>query len=301
MTDMGLAAAERLLSASADYRVLRRVPAVRHWKLPHAAGETRRAVLVDTETTGLDSDVDEVIELALLPFEYERNTGRIVTVDERLALSAFREPSKPIAPEVTRLNGITNEMVKERRIDTEQVKAIIDPAQLIIAHNAGFDRPMVEKLWPIFEEKHWACSFVDIDWKAEGIGSAKLDYLLYAQGCFHDGHRALSDALATLFLLSLPLPQSKHPALGALLESARKPLRAVRAEETAFEQRAALKARGYRWDDGEGKRNKAWWTMTTDADAEIDWLRTEIYGDQRPIRVVNVPPTRRYSSRLWPA
>jgi DNA polymerase-3 subunit epsilon len=297
---MNLSDAERLLRASPDYRVLRRVPPPRAWGLAPPTGETRRAVLVDTETTGLDPEADEVIELALLPFEYERDTGRIVAVDEAHALSALREPSVPIPPEASRLHGVTNEMVKGQAIDAERVNAIVEPAHLVIAHNAGFDRPMVEKHWPLFVDKHWACSFADIDWGSEGIGSAKLDYLLFAQGWFHDGHRALSDALATLFLLTLPLPQSKTLALASLLECARRPLRAVRAEETAFAQRAALKARGYRWDDGEGERPKAWWIMTSDPDAEIDWLKAEIYQDQREIAVVNVPPTRRYSLRLWP-
>lgn len=298
---MDFAQAERLLAQSANYRVLRRVPEPSSWRLAPAVGETRRAVLVDTETTGLDIDKDEVIELALLPFVYERDTGRIVAVDLANALSALRQPSFPVPAEATKLHGITNEMVASQAIDPERVKAIVGPSQLIIAHNAAFDRPMVEKHWPLFEEQHWACSFVDVDWKGEGIGSAKLDYLLYAQGWFHDGHRALSDALATLFLLTLPLSQSKKLAMTSLLECARRPLRAVRAEETAFEQRAALKARGYRWDEGKGKRAKAWWIMTNDPDAEVAWLRAEIYRDRREITVVNMPPTRRYSARLWPA
>lgn len=297
---MDLAEAERLIRSSPAHRLLCRVPAPADWAFSPAKGEIRRAVLVDTETTGLDQDLDEVIELAVLPFEYERQTGRIVSVQEAEALSAFREPSRSIPEEATRLNGITNAMVKGQIIETNRLNAIIEPAHLVIAHNAAFDRPMVEKHWRIFEEKHWACSLVDIDWTAEDIGSAKLDYLLYAQGWFHDGHRALSDALAALFLLTLPLPQSKKLALSSLLDSARRPLRAVRAEETAFEQRAALKARGYRWDEGKGKRVKAWWIMTNDPDAEVAWLRSEIYRDDREISVVNVPPTRRYSSRLWP-
>lgn len=297
---MNLTEAETLIGASADYRLLRRVPPSANWQFPATDGETRRAVLVDTETTGLDPDRDEVIELALLPFEYERETGRIISVDEARAVSAFRQPSGPIPPETTKLHGITNDMVVGRSIDPEHVKAIIEPAHLIIAHNAAFDRPMVEKHWPLFEDKHWACSFVDIDWKGEGVGSSKLDYLLYANGWFHDGHRALADAQATLFLLSLPLPQSRAVALASLLECARRPLRAIRAEETAFEQRASLKGRGYRWDDGEGKRAKAWWIMTADPEAEVKWLRAEIYRDQGQISVVNVPPTRRYSARLWP-
>jgi DNA polymerase III subunit epsilon len=292
--------AARLIESDPNYRLLRRVPQPGSWPLATPGGETRRAVLVDTETTGLDTDKDEVIELALLPFEYERDTGRIVFVDEVAALSSFRQPSFPIPAEATKLNHITNEMVEGHTIDTERVNAIIEGAQLIIAHNAGFDRPMVEKHWPLFQDKHWACSFIDIDWKSEGVGSAKLDYLLYAQGWFHDGHRALSDALATLFLLTLPLPQSNKIALASLLACARRPLRAVRAEETAFEQRAALKARGYRWDEGTSKRAKAWWIMTDDADAELAWLRAEIYRNDRAIPVVNVPATRRYSARLWP-
>ena len=164
---------------------------------------------------------------------------------------------------------------------------------------AAFDRPMVEKHWPLFEEKHWACSFAEIDWKSEGIGSGKLDYLLWSRGWFHDGHRALSDAEAALFLLTLPLPASGRLGLSALLEWARRQLWVVRAEGTAFEQRASLKSRGYRWDDGEGKRVKAWWLMTNDPQAELDWLRADIYGDEREVTVLKAPATRRYSSRLW--
>jgi DNA polymerase-3 subunit epsilon len=74
---------------------------------------------------------------------------------------------------------------------------------------------------------------------------------------------------------------------------------AVRAEETAFEQRAALKQRGYRWDDGAGKRVKAWWILTGDPQAELDWLAAEIYGADRIIPVLRMPATMRYSARLW--
>lgn len=46
--------------------------------------------------------------------------------------------------------------------------------------------------------KPWACSFVDINWRAEGFGAGKLDYFLMQQGWFYEGHRALSDCLAGL-------------------------------------------------------------------------------------------------------
>lgn len=95
---MDLTDAAHLIEASPDFRLLRRVPDPAAWPLQSASGETRLGDFVDTETTGLDPDVDEVIELALLPFEYERDTGAIVRVATDVALSAFRQPSFPIPP-----------------------------------------------------------------------------------------------------------------------------------------------------------------------------------------------------------
>src|SRR5688572_8764472 len=98
-TGMDISEAERLIEASPDHRLLRRVPPPSRWALIPAASETRRAVFVDVETTGLDQDSDEVIELALVPFEYERDSGRIVGVEESKMLSALRQPSRPIPPD----------------------------------------------------------------------------------------------------------------------------------------------------------------------------------------------------------
>jgi DNA polymerase-3 subunit epsilon len=294
-----LSKAIRIVEAQSDLRLLRRVPAPADWSLKAGCGETRRGIFVDTETTGLDLESDEVIELALLPFEYERETGLIVSVDHAGALSAFRAPSKPIPAESTLIHGISDEMVRGHVIDEARVRAIVEPAHIVLAHNAGFDRGMLEKHWPVFEDKHWACSLEEIDWRGEGLGSARLDYLLWARGFFHEGHRALSDAEAALFLLTLPLPRSGRVALEMLLANARLPLWLVRAENTAFEQRASLKARGYRWDDGGGKRVKAWWIMSNDPQSELEWLRSDIYGDEGSVRVLKVPATKRYSSRVW--
>ncbi len=298
---MNIDDAVRLIEAHPDFSLLRRIPSVTAWRFEGPAGELRRGVFLDTETTGLDLESDEVIELALVPFDYERDSGRIVAVHHENAFTGLRQPSFPISAESTRIHGLTDADVAGKAIDQDAVARTIADAQLIIAHNAAFDRPMAEKHWSVFAEKNWACSLVDVVWKDEGLGGAKLDYLLWKQGFFYEAHRALDDALAGLFLLTQPLPLSKRPALAALLERARRPLRAVRAEETAFEQRAALKARGYRWDAGDGRRAKAWWILTDTPDDEIAWLRAEIYRDDGAITVVNVPATRRYSSRVWPA
>jgi DNA polymerase-3 subunit epsilon len=292
--------AAKLLADDPNYRVLRRIPPPDSWPLEASPGAIRRALFLDVETTGLE-ERDEVIELALLPFDYDRDTGRILRLCLDDAYAGLREPTIPIPPESTRVHGLSDADVAGQRIDAERVRALVASAHLIIAHNAAFDRPMVEKHWPIFEGSNFACSFQDIPWAAEGLSNGKLDYLLMRQGWFYEAHRALEDALAGVFLLTLALPTSGIPTMQALLSSARRPLMAVRAEGAAFEAKAALRQRGYRWDPGEAVRAKAWWILTEDAQAEIAWLNQNIYQEPRDLRPIPVPATRRFSSRIWSA
>jgi DNA polymerase-3 subunit epsilon len=75
---ISLAAMADALSRSADYRVLRRlVP--RLPSAPSIGQDTRTAVLPDTETNGLDTQKNEIIELGMVKFDYLPD-GRIVDV-----------------------------------------------------------------------------------------------------------------------------------------------------------------------------------------------------------------------------
>ena len=58
-----------------------------------------RGVFVDVETTGLDSTVDEILELAMLTFDYSMD-GSFVTPAG--SFSQMRDPGRPIPPDVTR-------------------------------------------------------------------------------------------------------------------------------------------------------------------------------------------------------
>ena len=163
------------LDAHNDYRALRRIPPSTEWQLPRAHGQSRRGLFVDVETTGLDTEADEIIEVALLPFDYDPATGEIITVHEKQALDELRNPGIPITSESSQVHGITDDDVKGKVVDEARLKALVAEADLIIAHNAAFDRPMLERVWPCFAGKPWACSFADIDWRAEGFGAGKLD------------------------------------------------------------------------------------------------------------------------------
>ncbi|MEY9607083.1 DNA polymerase III epsilon subunit-like protein [Bradyrhizobium japonicum] len=196
------------------------------------------------------------------------------------SIAACVSPSVPIPMEITRLTGITNEMVGGRDIDTAALDALVEPANLVIAHNAGFDRPFCEKLSPAFVPKAWACSVTEIKWADRGFEGNKLGYLVGQSGLFHEGHRATDDCHALLEVLARPAGEGGTSPFSELLQSSARSRVRIFAENSPFDMKDHLKARGYRWSDGSDGRPKAWWTEI-DEDRygdELHYLRTEIYG-----------------------
>ena len=291
-----LAAMAEALSRSADYRVLRRLvprPAYQ----PTVGQDCRTGILLDTETTGLDHAKDEIIELGMVKFDYAAD-GRIIGV--RDTFSAFNEPSAPISAEVTALTGITDDMVAGHKFDDAAVAAFAEDAVIMIAHNSAFDRKFVERYWPVFEHRAWACSMSEIDWRKHGFAGSQLGYLLNGAGYFHQAHRAVDDCHALLEVLAFELPTAGSPALSLLLETARKPTMRVWAEQTAFELKDSLKRRGYRWNDGSDGRPKSWFIDVHEAalDDEIDFLRTQIYMQDVEPTVQRLTAFTRFSGRI---
>jgi DNA polymerase-3 subunit epsilon len=293
---ISLAAMADTLSGSPDYRVLRRmVP--RTSSAPSNGLDTKTAVLLDTETTGLDVRKDEVIELGMVKFDYLPD-GRIVGV--RGTFSAFNEPTVPISDEITALTGITADMVAGHRIDEAAVNAFVENSAITIAHNSGFDRKFAERYWPVFEQKAWACSATEIEWRKHGFAGAQLGYLLNGAGYFHAAHRAVDDCHALLEVLAFELPTTGSPALALLLETARKPTIRVWAEQSPFELKDSLKKRGYRWSDGSDGRPKSWYVdvCETALEQEIVFLKMEIYQRDVEPRLQTLTAFTRFSARV---
>jgi DNA polymerase-3 subunit epsilon len=183
---------------------------------------------------------------------------------------------------VTALTGITTEMVAGRTIEPDEVSAFMEDVVLVIAHEARFDRPFCEALFPVFATKHWACSNAEVDWRARGHRGTKLTYLLNDFGYFYDGHRALDDCHAVLEVLANVLPGAVESSFGELLKTARKAKVRVWAEGAPFEHKDALRARGYRWSDGNNGSRRAWWTDVEEeaVEAEVSYLRSAFFADQ---------------------
>lgn len=273
--DADEAMAERL-AQTGRYRILRQLlprPVSADWPLP-CAGQ-KLGIILDTETTGLDHGKDEIIELGMVAFLYDDlGIGEVVGV-----YNALHQPSQPISAEIIRITGITDDMVAGQALDLDAIAAFVAPADLVIAHNARFDRPFCERFLPGFDVKPWACSVAEIGWAGFGFEGAKLGYLVAQGGWFHNGHRAVDDCHALLEVLAARLPGREDTAFAHLLASSKRRRARIWAENSPFDTKDILKGRGYRWSDGSNGRLKSWWTEVDEDlhDAEVGFLRDEIY------------------------
>jgi DNA polymerase-3 subunit epsilon len=287
---------ERALEAG-DARLIWRLPPFQSRLNMADPAAARRGIFLDTETTGLDSTVDEVIELAMIPFSFTVS-GDILDCGE--PWHSYRQPSRPISAEITTLTGITADMVAGQVISPDDVAAFIDDAHLIVAHHAEFDRLFCERLCPRFATKRWACSMDEIDWKSVGFEGRCLRFLVMQAGYFYEAHRATADCQAALQLLSEPrkMPGRFCPPFALLLEEARRPSYRVIAADSPFKRKEALKSRKYRWEPD----RKVWFRDVKQATLaeEIEWLREHIYDSaSRYIDRVELTALTRFSDRCW--
>ena len=212
----------------------------------------------------------------------------------------YAEPQTPISAEITDLTGITDEMVLGHRIDPDAVAAFASDAMIIIAHNAGFDRKFAERYWPLFEQKPWACSATEVEWRKHGFDGSRLGYLLAGVGLFHQAHRAIDYCRALVEILASDLSKPNRSALAVLLERARRKTLRIWAEQSPFELKDELKKRGYRWSDGADGRPRSWYIDVDAASeaSEIEFLRTTIYLREVEPRIQAINAINRFSRRV---
>jgi DNA polymerase-3 subunit epsilon len=284
-----------LLAAHPDYRVLRRLQPVHHFG--HIAqGPVIRVVVLDTETTGLNHATDKIIELALLRVDVDTVTG--LPVGDVTVYDGLEDPGMPVSAEIQAITGISTEMVRGKTLDVALITRLLSNVDLVIAHNAAFDRPFCEARLPVFSQLAWGCSFADIDWKAEGQSSAKLESLALRKGWFYDAHRAEVDCHALLAVLAEPLPQSGQTGLAHIWAASQSASFRVQATNAPFDAKDALKARAYRWN----AEQRVWHTRLVDEaqlNAELTWLKTAVYSNvSARVQVEKLDAQVNYSSRV---
>jgi DNA polymerase-3 subunit epsilon len=278
----------------ANYRVIRPLNIRTQFSADLPPEDLITVAILDTETTGVIPEKDKIIELGIVLVQVCPKTGRAFSVTK--VFDELEDPGFPIPEESTRIHNISNEMVAGKRINDRDIEALISNVALVVAHNAGFDRVFVENRFPIFATKAWACSFRQIPWGEEGIGSAKLEFLAYTFGFHYTGHRASTDCHALLEVLQNNLPISDQVAMHALLSNASFEDIKISALGSPFDSKDRLKERHYRWNP----ERKIWHKTVPkqDLDAEVSWLKQFVYaGKKFSLEFEKMNAMNRYSNR----
>ncbi len=246
--------------------------ATSEWRAKNQAS-LKRAAGLDLETTGLDFQAHKIVEIAVRPFTYRVDTGEVIEVEA--GYTALQDPGEPLSPEVARITGLCDDLLKGQAIDWAQVERVLESVELIVAHNAGFDRPFMDRALPASREMLWGCSLKQVDWSAKGFDIQKLGILAHQHGFFVDAHRAMNDVNGMLYLLSLPDETSGRPYFLELATNAARGSVLICADGSPFETKDLLRSKGYRWDP----ERRSWCRAVyrDEFEAEREWLTKNVY------------------------
>ena len=152
-------------------------------------------VVFDIETTGLSKETESITEI-----------GAVKVVDGKIIdrFSTFVNPERPIPAEITKLTGITNEMVADAPVITEILPKFLEFCQdaVLVAHNANFDTGFIrlnaERKCGI-EVKNTVLDTFELSRALlPELKKHKLDIVCEQLGGSLEGHhRAVNDAEAT--------------------------------------------------------------------------------------------------------
>ncbi|KGG21859.1 putative DNA polymerasee III [Prochlorococcus marinus str. SS51] len=195
-------------------------------------------LIVDTETTGLDPEKDQCIEVGAILFHIEK---RSILAQNSFLIPAANNPAEAInkiSPDLTRFAQPWEEGVK-------YFLALVDIADVLIAHNAEFDRQWFG-IPPLPEiSKPWVCSMEDISWPStlnlKGRPSVR-DLALAFEVPVWSAHRALTDCIYLVEIFR------RCSDLEELLEQGLEPRRLMRAE-VSYDERHLAKNAGFRWNE----------------------------------------------------
>lgn len=258
--------------------------------------EVLKAVVLDCETAteaegaGITLGKDTVVELTMVKVSINRRTGELLSIDS--VLSQLNEPPFPITQETTDITGITQELVAGKKFNHTLAEDFVKDVELIIAHNASFDRPMIEGLTSTLSDKVWACSCKgDINWYEHGFSSSGLEYLVFKHQAYYPAHRAAPDCFALIHLLS-----SNPNALYELLQSAYSSTYNVTAVDAPFHIKDDLKSIGMKPLYVGGKFIH-WQLQSLTEDKAMDLLGKleSLYKVDRSKALEAVPIGRRYA------
>ncbi len=181
----------------------------------NASFDSDEFIVFDIETTGLSVSTCKITEIGAVKVK----NGEVL---ERF--NTFVDPEGPIPAEITKLTGITDDMVKGAPSQLEAVKTFLDFAgdRLLIAHNATFDIGFIRRVCEL-NRIPFPYSYLDTvplaRFVAPELKKHKLDSLAehYGLGDFNH-HRASDDAEMLAMILFKMVEQLKQEGVHTIAE-----------------------------------------------------------------------------------
>jgi DNA polymerase-3 subunit epsilon len=252
--------------------------------------ELMHICFLDTETTGTNLQQDKIIEIALKVIEINKNTGGDIKVID--SYQSLQDPGIPIPESASEINGIYDADVKGKNIDWDKVSHLISNAQLVVAHNAKFDRPFVDsQIEASKNNKIWACSINDINWMERGFKNTKQELLCIWHGFYYESHRAMLDVDALIHLVTNNNYETNFPII-ELIGNARRSQCVAYAFNAPIKNKDILKSNKYHWDP-----NKKVWHRTierTQLEDERLWLEENVYDGNFTGQFIEITPADKY-------
>ena len=236
---------------------------------------------------------DEIIEIAIKEIEFEKDSGKIIKITNQY--ESFNEPSKEIDDKITKLTGIDNKTVKNKLIDWNEIDSILKNTDIVVAHNAKFDRAFVDRYSSISSSKIWGCTINDIDWFEKGFSSQKQELLCYWHGFYFEAHRAMNDVNALIQLLIHPYYGKNRPVV-ELIKNARQIRFKILVSNFPYneQKKDKIKGDGYKWST----IDKIWYKEVDENNLILEkkYLSSVIYNEKFNGHVEEIDPNERYKS-----
>lgn len=231
---------------------------------------------IDFETTGLDTQKDDVIEMGAVLYDTERKAP-IKIISELIAIN------RDIPASITDLTGIRQDDIEKFGVSFNHAVSSLVPliieCDYFLAHNKDFDKAFLDRKMleieqsrgetfrierdylPHYKDKVWLDTMIDIQYP-KGIGTHKLTYLA-AEHCFVNpfSHRAVFDVLTAIKI-------AEHYSWDKIVERAKVPNVRVIAK-VSYDDRQLAKDAGYHWD----KAAQVWFKTMKACDLELERQR----------------------------
>ena len=198
----------------------------------------RTLLIIDTETTGLDPQLDHCLEVGVILFD--------VPSRQVLAQHSFLLPVEANAAEaINRIPAAATNLPQPWRPALSYLQSLLDAADGLGAHNAAFDRQWFGRGHLPATDKPWLCSMEEMRWPAERLLRSRpsvRDLALAYEIPVWAAHRALTDCiyLAEVFRRCDELEQ--------LVERGLEPRQLMRAQ-VSYDDRHLARDAGFRWNE----------------------------------------------------